>query len=128
MKQSGAIFLVNGEGKVLLVHPSGRYNRKAPWLPPKEEMVLGETPRQAAERAVAEELHLDPNSYSDMAEMGPVTYKSRSKMVWCFSARYHGEDDAVVLDWENDRYGWFTFEEARAMVKEEFAPLLRDWR
>jgi predicted NUDIX family NTP pyrophosphohydrolase len=124
LKKSGAMFLVNSEGKVLLVHPSGKYNKNAPWMPPKEEIEPGETPLEAAQRAVAEELHLSPDSYDNAGELGSVTYRSKSKRVWCFTARYPGKDDNIRLDWENDRYGWFALEEAQAIVKEEFAPLL----
>jgi predicted NUDIX family NTP pyrophosphohydrolase len=124
LKQSGAIFLVNRYGKVLLVHPSGKFNRNAPWMPPKEEIEPGESPQDAAQRAVVEELHLSPDSYDKTEELGPVTYKSKSKRVWCFAARYLGNNDDVRLDWENDQYGWFPPEEAQAIVKDEFAPLL----
>jgi predicted NUDIX family NTP pyrophosphohydrolase len=124
MKKSGAMFLVNREGKVLLVHPGGAYNRNAPWMPPKEELEPGETPLDAARRAVAEELHLAPDSYGEVTELGPVTYRSKSKKVWCFRAPYHGGDDDIQLDWENDRYGWFSPEEARAVVKDDFEPLI----
>jgi predicted NUDIX family NTP pyrophosphohydrolase len=124
VKQSGAMFLVNRDSKILLVHPSGNYNRRAPWLPPKEEMEANETPREAARRAVVEELGLTPDSHTDIKELGTVTYKTKSKIIWGFAARYLGKDDAVCLDWENDRYGWFTAEEAQRVVKEEFAPLI----
>ena len=124
MRESGAMLLVNGGGKVLLVHPSGTFNRNAPWMPPKEELEPGETPLEAARRAVVEELHLAPDSYGEVTELGPVTYKSRAKRVWCFRAQYRGQDDDVRLDWENDRYGWFEPGEARAVIKEEFGPLL----
>jgi len=118
------MFLVNGNGRVLLVHPSGKFNRNAPWMPPKEEIEPGESPQDAAQRSVVEELHLAPDSYDKTEELGPVTYKSKSKRVWCFTARYLGKDDDVRLDWENDRYGWFSPEDAQTIVKEEFAPLL----
>jgi len=124
MKESGAMFLVNAEGKVLLVHPSGAFNRKAPWMPPKEEWEPGEAALDAARRAVVEELHLPEDSYELVGELGSVTYRSGAKRVWCFQARYHGRDDDVWLDWENDRYAWFTLGEARGVLKEEFAPLL----
>ncbi|MEE8470989.1 MAG: NUDIX domain-containing protein [Dehalococcoidia bacterium] len=124
MKQSGAVFLVNSEGKVLLVHPSGKHNRNTPWMPPKEEIEPGETPLQAAQRAVTEELHLSSESYHAVQDLGSVVYKSKSKTVWCFAARYLGKEDDVRLDWENDRYGWFTLEEARSIAKEEFAAVL----
>lgn len=124
MKKSGAMFLVNAEGKVLLVHPSGTFNRNAPWMPPKEQLEEDETPLEAARRAVIEELNLPPDSYAAVEELGTVTYRSRSKTVSCYAARYSGKDDDIRLDWENDAYGWFTVEEARGVVKEEFAPLL----
>jgi predicted NUDIX family NTP pyrophosphohydrolase len=118
------MFLVNRDGKILLVHPSGKYNKKAPWLPPKEEIQPNEAPREAAQRAVIEELGLTPDSYTDVKELGFVTYKTKSKIIWCFAARYQGKDDSIRLDWENDRYGWFTMSEAQRIVKEEFAPLI----
>lgn len=124
MKQSGAIFLINKDNKMLLVHPSGKYNKKAPWLPPKEEIEADETPLQTAQRAVVEELGLPLDSYTNIKELGSVTYKTRSKMIWCFAARYSGKDDAIRLDWENDRYGWFTAGEAKDIIKEEFAPVI----
>ncbi len=124
MKQSGAIFLVNGEGKLLLVHPSGNYNKNSPWMPPKEQVEADETPREAAQRSVVEELNLPPDSYACVEELGYVTYKSGSKTVYCFKAAYRGKDDDISLDWENDSYGWFTAVEARDVIKEEFAPLL----
>lgn len=118
------MFLVNKDSKILLVHPSGKYNIKAPWLPPKEEIGADETPREAAQRSVVEELGLTPDSYTDIKELGTITYKTKSKMIWCFAARYLEKDDAVGLDWENDRYGWFTADEAQRIAKEEFAPLI----
>ena len=124
VKQSGAMFLINSARRVLLVHPSGRYNRKAPWMPPKEQLERGETPLDAAARAVVEELHLSRDSYRDVRELGSVAYKSGSKRVCCFAALYKGNDDDVQLDWENDRYGWFDFDEARSIVKEEFVSIL----
>jgi len=124
LKQSSALFLVNSDGKVLLVHPSGNYNINAPWMPPKEEIEPDETPLAAAQRAVAEELGLPPTSYGTVKDLGSITYKSKSKTVWCFAAKYSGKDDDIRLDWENDRYGWFAVSKARQMVKEEFAPVL----
>ena len=124
MKQSSAIFLVNNEAKILLVHPSGKYNRESPWLPSKEEMGPNETPLAAAQRAVSEELGLAPNLHGTLRDLGSVTYKSKSKMVWCFAALYLGKDNEISLDWENDKYGWFTLDEARRIVKEDFAPVL----
>ena len=118
------MFLVNRGGKVLLVHSSGKYARNLPWMPPKEEIQPDETPLEAAQRAIVEELHLNQDSYQDIESLSPVTYKSKSKMVWCFAARYLGRDDDIYLDWENDKYGWFTTEEAREIIKEEYVPLL----
>jgi predicted NUDIX family NTP pyrophosphohydrolase len=118
------MFLINREGRVLLVHPSGKYNIKAAWMPPKEQLEPNEQPLEAALRATSEELGLPPDSYRNVVELGSITYKSKAKKVWCFSGQYQGKDDDIRLDWENDRYGWFTLEEARSVVKEEFVPLL----
>ena len=124
MRESGAMFLLNMEGRVLLVHPSGRFNRNAPWMPPKEELEQGESPLQAAQRAVSEELRLTPPPDEVVTSLGSITYKSGTKTVWCFAAPYAGRDDDIRLDWENDRYGWFAPDEAQRIVKGEFAPLI----
>lgn len=73
---------------------------------------------------MVEELGLTPDSYADIKDLDTVTYKTKSKMIWGFAASYLGKDDAIRLDWENDRYGWFTADEAQRIVKEEFAPLI----
>jgi predicted NUDIX family NTP pyrophosphohydrolase len=120
------MFLINREGKMLLVHPSGKFNINAPWMPPKEQLEEDETPLEAARRSVTEELNLSSESYNPdtVVELGEITYKSRAKKVMCFAATYSGKDDDIRLDWENDKYGWFNVEEARDVIKEEFAPLL----
>ena len=41
--------------EVLLVHPSGSYNRNAPWSIPKGELDEGEDPETAARRETREE-------------------------------------------------------------------------
>ncbi len=124
MKQSGAMLLVNRDGKVLLVHPAGWYNRNAPWMPPKEEVEAGESAEDAARRALVEELGLSPDSYELADDLGRIQYRSGSKSVFCYSARYFGADDAVTLDRENDRYGWYGLAEAKAVIKDEFVPIL----
>jgi predicted NUDIX family NTP pyrophosphohydrolase len=127
------MFLVNSEGKVLLVHPSGKFNVNAPWMPPKEQLEEGETPLEAARRSITEELNLSSESYNadTVVGLGEITYKSRAKKIKCFAVTYRGKDDDIRLDWENDRYGWFNVEEAREVIKEEFVPLLdslKAWR
>jgi predicted NUDIX family NTP pyrophosphohydrolase len=45
----------DGQLEVLIVHPSGRYNRGAPWSIPKGKTEPGEDPETAARRETQEE-------------------------------------------------------------------------
>ncbi len=58
MKQSSGTLLFRRQGdrvEVLLVHPSGKYNRKSPWGIPKGMPDPGEALRETAVRETLEE-------------------------------------------------------------------------
>ena len=61
--------------EVLLVHPSGNYNRGAPWSIPKGELDEGEDPLAAARRETREEAGVEAG---ELFSLGHVDYiKSR---------------------------------------------------
>ena len=84
MKQSaGTLLYRHGPSglEVLLVHPSGNYNRKAPWGIPKGEPNEGETPEQAARRETLEETGVVAG---ELTALGHVDYARSRKRVFCF--------------------------------------------
>ena len=87
MKQSAGLLLwqaTEAGVEVLLVHPSGAYNAKAPYGIPKGELDEGETPSEAARREVLEETGIDaPPPY---IELGHVDYKKIRKRIHAFAA------------------------------------------
>lgn len=124
MKESVALFVVTDKGKVLLVHPSGNYNKKAPWMPPKEELEEGESHDDAIWRVMSEELQLDVTRVHDIESVGTVKYASGNKKVRCFVGHLTGEKARIVLDWENDEFRWCSRAEAFRILKKDFYPVL----
>jgi len=124
MKESVALFVVTDKSKVLLVHPSGNYNKKAPWMPPKEELEADESHEDAIWRVMSEELQLDVTRVHDIKPLGTIKYASGSKKVHCFIGHLAGEKARIVLDWENDAFKWCTREEAFKLIKKDFYRVL----
>ena len=85
MKQSaGTLLYRQGEGglEVLLVHPSGAYNRRAPWSIPKGELGEGEAAEQTARRETLEETGV---TAGDLEDLGHIDYTKSRKRVFCFA-------------------------------------------
>ena len=68
----------DGEVRYLIVHPSGGYNRAAPYSIPKGQVDQGEHPQSAAERETYEETGIRPHI---IAPLGQVTYRRSRKVV-----------------------------------------------
>ena len=68
--------------EVLLVHPSGVYNRRSPWGIPKGMIDGEETPEQAARRETMEETSVIA---AELADLGHVDYTRSRKRVYCFA-------------------------------------------
>lgn len=134
MKQSAGIFLLNrGTGQFLIVHPSGPYNRKAPWHIPKGELAAGtEADRESdllenALRETLEETGLDlrKNSGASPRYLGKRKYRSGAKTVHAFFCQIdQSENPAVQLDWENDKYLWVEMEKLPEYLHESQIPFL----
>jgi 8-oxo-dGTP diphosphatase len=102
--------------RILLVHPSGGYNRRAPWSIPKGELEPGERPEDCAIRETREETGLECRI---AAPLGETTYKKSRKRIVAFLAEPAGPVPGPVLEpasWEVDRAEFLTEEEARARI------------
>jgi predicted NUDIX family NTP pyrophosphohydrolase len=98
---------------VLLVHPSGWYNKKAPWSLPKGLPEEGESLEQAAIRETLEE--------AGVALEGPlvslefVTYKG-GKRVHGFCAPCPDQAAPCCASWEVDRAEFIPVDQARQLL------------
>jgi predicted NUDIX family NTP pyrophosphohydrolase len=117
MKQSAGLLLWRKSDKgveVLLVHPSGVYNRKAPFGIPKGELDGDETPEKAACREVLEETGVDaPGPYVDL---GFIDYKKSRKRVHAFGRELPAGAVPKCASWEIDRADMLPIEKAAEVI------------
>jgi predicted NUDIX family NTP pyrophosphohydrolase len=118
MKQSaGTLLYRNGPDglEVLLVHPSGAYNRHAPWsipkgVPGKRDDGLEETAR----RETAEEtgvVYTGP-----LVPLGDMIYRKSRKQVHCFAGPAPQDAAPRPTSWEVDQAGFLPLAEARRVL------------
>lgn len=119
MKQTSGtlLFKRTPEGiKMLIVHPSGGYNKSKPWSIPKGRPETNEHLMDAASRETLEETGVVcPNS---LVCLGSVIYKSRSKEVCCYTAEVPIDTEACCASWEIDQAEWVTPEVAKERLHE----------
>ncbi len=125
MKHSAGVLLYRwrqGELEVLLVHPSGPYNRRAPWSIPKGELDPGEDPQQAAVRETEEETGLRPAG--KLIPLGQVRYRKSRKQITAFAALAPEEREPRCASWEVDQAQFLPVEEALRRIHPDQAPLI----
>jgi predicted NUDIX family NTP pyrophosphohydrolase len=116
MKQSsGTLLYRQGPAglEVLLVHPSGAFNRRSPWGIPKGMIDGEETPEQAARRETMEETGVIAGELSDL---GHVDYTRSKKRVYCFTGPAPADAEATCASWEVDQVLWVPLDRARALM------------
>ena len=107
---------IGDEPCVLLVHPSGAYNRRSPWSIPKGLPDPGEEEAEAALRETREETGL---ACEIVAPLGEIDYARTRKTVVAFLARPLEPPAGRVLapgSWEVDRVEFVGFERARELL------------
>ena len=107
--------------EVLLVHPSGAYNRRAPWSIPKGMAEPGESAEQTARRETLEETGVEAGPLEELARVRYV--KSRKEIV-CFTGP--APDDAAprCASWEVDCAEFVSLTRARELLHADQAPLV----
>jgi predicted NUDIX family NTP pyrophosphohydrolase len=108
--------------EVLLVHPSGNYNRKSPWSIPKGLPEKSESFEEAARRETIEETGVRP---LELKPLGHVDYTKSRKRVHCFfGLAPHGAQPSCT-SWEVDRAEFIPFEKAKKEIHQDQAVFLR---
>lgn len=116
MKQSAGTLLyrMGPEGlELLLVHPSGAYNRRSPWSIPKGTLDGDETAEQAARRETQEETGVLPG---ELFDLGFIDYTRSRKRIFCFAGPAPVEAAPACASWEVDQACFVPLERARQLL------------
>jgi predicted NUDIX family NTP pyrophosphohydrolase len=127
--ESAGLVVYRGTGDqlaVLLVHPSGNYNRRAPWGIPKGLLDENEPLTAAAVRETREEtgVALDDEQTRQLVPLGFVEYKRSRKRIHAFAAPAPAGAEPKVASWEVDRAEFLSIAEARRRIHPDQLPLL----
>jgi predicted NUDIX family NTP pyrophosphohydrolase len=124
MKDSAGVLLFRRESdewQVLLVHPSGNYNRNKPWSIPKGLAEPGETLEQAARREAAEETGIVAGP---LVLLSSIVYRKSRKRVHAFAGPAPAGSVAHCASWEVDCAEFVSLEKARRLIHPDQVPLI----
>lgn len=124
MLESAGVLLYrqgNDGREVLLVHPSGNYNRRAPWSIPKGLPDAGESLEATARREIREETGVTAN---ELVALGSIVYRKSRKRIHCFAGK--APDDAAprCASWEVDCAEFLPLDEARQRIHPDQAEFI----
>jgi predicted NUDIX family NTP pyrophosphohydrolase len=108
--------------EVLLVHPSGNYNRRAPWSIPKGIPDEGET--DLAKTARRETLEETGVTSGEVVSLGHIDYTKSRKRVHCFAGKAPSDAEPRCASWEVDQACFVPLERARQLLHPEQVPFL----
>jgi predicted NUDIX family NTP pyrophosphohydrolase len=121
---SAGLLLYRGSGEgltVLLVHPSGAYNRKAPWSIPKGLVDGAESWEEAARRETIEETGVIADA---VTALGTVEYTRSRKTIAAFAGPAPETAAPQCASWEVDRAEFLPLERAREALHPDQRPFL----
>jgi predicted NUDIX family NTP pyrophosphohydrolase len=124
MVQSSGTLLYRQNGKaleVLLVHPSGNYNRHKPWGIPKGLPDEGESLEAAARRETLEETGVVAG---ELTPLGSIVYRRSGKQIHCFAGPAPADAEPRCASWEIDCAEFLPLDEARKRIHPDQAPFL----
>jgi predicted NUDIX family NTP pyrophosphohydrolase len=117
---------VTGGLEVLLVHPSGNYNRGKPWSIPKGNPEVGESDQEAARRETREETGV---AAGPLVSLGSIVYRKSGKRIVCFAGPAPTDSEPRCASWEVDRAEFVPLPEAWDLLhpdQREFLRMLRE--
>lgn len=116
MKETAGTLLYRQAGndlEVLLVHPSGNYNKKSPWSIPKGLPEPGETMEDAARRETYEEAGIVAGS---LQPLGYIDYTKSRKRIHCFVGKAPEDAQPRCASWEVDKSEFVSLHVARSLL------------
>jgi predicted NUDIX family NTP pyrophosphohydrolase len=111
-----------GTVEVLLVHPAGNYNRRAPWGIPKGAPDPEEGLEQTARRETLEETGVLVDG--PLVDLGHVDYTRSKKRVHAFAAPAPEGASPRCASWEVDKAEFIEITRARRIIHPDQAALL----
>ena len=114
--------IVDGAVEVLLVHPAGNYNRRAPWGIPKGAPDPEEHLEATARRETLEETGVtvvDP-----LVDLGYVDYTRSKKRVHGYAGKAPDGAAPRCASWEVDKVEFIEVTRARRIIHPDQAALL----
>jgi predicted NUDIX family NTP pyrophosphohydrolase len=114
--ESAGTLLFRGNGhhlEVLIVHPSGRYNRGAPWSIPKGKNEPGEDLETTARRETEEETGVRPGR---LHSIGSVDLARSRKRIHGFAGPAPDDAEPCCASWEVDRAQFVAMDRARVLL------------
>jgi predicted NUDIX family NTP pyrophosphohydrolase len=100
--------------EVLIVHPSGAYNRHAPWGIPKGIPDRGETDlERTARRETLEETGV---TAGPLTALGFIDYQKSRKRVFCFAGPAPADAAPRTASWEVDQARFVELARARELL------------
>jgi predicted NUDIX family NTP pyrophosphohydrolase len=134
MKQSAGLVVYRHRGvgiEVLLVHPSGNYNRHAPWSIPKGLPDEGESLPEAALRETQEETGVVVGEtdaghklIDQLKSLGHIDYTRSRKRIHAFAVPAPDNAEPHPAQWEVDRAEFVSFDEAQRLIHPQQRPFL----
>ena len=124
MKESAGTLLYRRNGlsvEVLIVHPSGSYNRRAPWSIPKGKPEPGEDLEAAARRETLEETGV---LAGQLVPIGSIDLTKSRKRIHGFAGPAPDTAAPRCASWEVDRVEFVRADKAREMLHPAQAPFL----
>jgi predicted NUDIX family NTP pyrophosphohydrolase len=113
---------IDGALEVLLVHPAGNYNRRAPWGIPKGAPDPDESLEATARRETMEETGLEIEG--PLIDLGHVDYTRSKKRVHAFAAKAPEGASPRCASWEVDKVEFIEITRARRVIHPDQAALL----
>lgn len=113
---------VDGSIEVLLVHPAGNYNRRAPWGIPKGAPDPDEELEATARRETLEETGLE--IVGPLVDLGHVDYTRSKKRVHAFAGQAPEGATPRCASWEVDKAEFIEITRARRIIHPDQAALL----
>lgn len=107
--------------EVLLVHPSGNYNRRAPWSIPKGLPDPGEELEDTARRETLEETGV---SCGALTALEHIDYTRSRKRIFAFAGEAGSDAEPRCASWEVDRAEFVSIDRARQLIHPDQRPFL----